>query len=78
MKTTHSPKRITAGAPLAAGLATAEFGLAAGIAQAQPGSAPISHFTWCPGHPDPNDHLPGGPVPATQQARWDVTTQEVS
>jgi hypothetical protein len=54
------------------GVGLAGLGLA-GTAQAAPGPAPLSHFTWCPGHPDPNDHSPAGPVSLMQQAGWDLT-----
>ncbi len=67
---------------LIAGMATAAvvaggLGLAglgpAGVAPAAPGPAPLNHFTWCPGHPDPNDRSPGGPVPAMEHAGWDLS-----
>jgi hypothetical protein len=59
MNTPHNLMRIIAGALLSGGVAVAGLGPAADTAQAQPGPAPLSHFTWCPGQPDPNDHRPG-------------------
>jgi hypothetical protein len=57
-------KKMIAGALLSGGVAVAGLGLTAGTAQAQPGPAPLNHFTWCPGHPDPNDHIsPGAQSP---------------
>jgi hypothetical protein len=66
-------KKMIAGALLSGGVAVAGLGLTAGTAQAQPGPAPLNHFTWCPGHPDPNDHIsPGGPIAAMQREGWDL------
>lgn len=47
MNTTHTMKRIIAGALLSGGVAVAGFGMAAGTAQAQPGFA--RGMEWCPG-----------------------------
>jgi len=60
MNTPRNLTRIVAGALLSGGVAVAGLGLAAGTAQAKPGPAPLNHFTWCPGHPDPNDHISPG------------------
>ncbi len=49
MHSTHTLKRIVAGALLSSGVAMAGFGLAAGTAEAQPGLAPQVH--WCPNQP---------------------------
>lgn len=70
----HILKKTIAGAMLSAGVVAAPWGPVVGTAQAQPGLAPppLNHFTWCPGHPDPNDHTPGGPVPAMQRQGWDL------
>ncbi len=49
MKTTHSRKRILAGALISAGLAVAGMGLSTGTAQAE--VPPGGPYTWCPGDP---------------------------
>jgi hypothetical protein len=67
-------KKMIAGALLSSGFVAAGLGLAAGTAQAYPGPAPLDHFTWCPGHPDPRDHIsPGGPIAAMQREGWDLS-----
>jgi hypothetical protein len=62
MNTTHTLKRIIAGALLSGSIAVAGLGLAAGTAQAEPGIAPQFHgpvpavkgpYQWCPGDPLP-------------------------
>ena len=66
-------KPIAAGGLLSSGFAVGGFGLAAGFAQAYPGPAPLDHYTWCPGHPDPRDHIsPAGPIAAMQREGWDL------
>ena len=59
MNVTNNLKRIIAGTLLSGGLAVTGVGLAAGIAQAQPGPAPLGR--WCPGD------LP------VRNATWDPT-----
>ena len=74
MNTGRILKPIVAGALLSSGFAVAGLGLAAGTAQAHPGPAPLDHYTWCPGHPDPRDHIsPAGPIAAMQREGWDLT-----
>jgi len=64
MNNAQNLTRIIAGALLSGCVAVAGLGPTAGSAQARPGPAPLNHYTWCPGHPDPNDHTsPGGLSP---------------
>jgi hypothetical protein len=67
MNTTHTLKRIIAGALLSGGLVSAGLGLAAGTAQARPNPAcndMAPCYTWCPGDP-----LPRADEPIT----WDMS-----
>ncbi len=60
MHTARALRPLIARALLAGAIAVAGLGLSGGMAQAQPGPSPLNHFTWCPGHPDPNDHMSPG------------------
>ena len=51
MNTAHSLQEIIAGTLLSGAVAVASLGLAAGVAQAQPGCA--TQTCWCPGRPLP-------------------------
>jgi hypothetical protein len=77
MSTTHSLKRIIAGALLSGGVAVAGLGLAAGTAQAERGFAPLSHDPfpeaigprqWCPGQELPQV----GTDDPQAQVHWDM------
>jgi hypothetical protein len=61
MNTTHTLKRILAGALLSGGVAVAGLVLGAGAAQADPYNGPI--WTWCPGQALPERFI---------QFQWDM------
>jgi hypothetical protein len=66
-------RTLIAGAATVA-LLSGGLGPTRGTASAAPGPAPLNHFTWCPGHPDPLDSShAGGPVSAMRQAGWDLS-----
>jgi hypothetical protein len=78
MNTTHTLKRILAGALLSGGVAVAGLGLGAGTAQAGPGFVPLDAWPGCPNdHPQGPCHwYPGQPLPptgnhVTNPVRWD-------